>query len=291
MNIYIPTHNRAKTHTTYHLVKNLPDTVRLVVHDGQQAAEYMRYGVPAEHIIVSNAPYTISHQRQFILDHAPEEGWFLMLDDNIGHFEVLSDYWWYETDELTDEHVLPKKYSETSPQQFMLYLEEAMRYAESVGSHLLGAASTSNTFFNRKKYIHAGFTLGKILGVRKPTRAVFDAESAVKEDYQFSAENIYQYGKAVVCRWLRPGGYKHFQKGGCGTMDERAIRQVKAATRIMQLYPGLYRIKDRANRPKGGEIQQTLNTEKGIERWRAEMRAFRTENPLNAPLAARKVRL
>ena len=267
MKFFIPSYGRAETIKTHVW---LPDhDVKIVLHNELEKEKYLEAGrVPEDKIIVSNTPLGIAHQRKFIWDSVEEGEWLCMLDDNIEYFTAVGEPH-YSQDELPvkeDKSLRNVFERKIDFFEFQHIIEDTLKEADRVGARMAGFASNPNFFFRGKKFRHVGFILGKTMLFKKNNFVQWDTNIQVKEDYQMTAENLFHFG-CVVINNFAIAKYKHYQKGGCGTFNEREQKLKEASEYLVEKYKGLFRYKKSTD---NAEIQVCFKTRKQVENWRKQ---------------------
>ncbi|QOR55565.1 MAG: hypothetical protein UMS36scaffold28_55 [Phage 59_13] len=231
---------------------------RVVVHSDGERADYARHsGIAAERIIVSHAPPTLGQQRHWILENlVDDDEWVLMADDNIRRFEVVDPKHYGEnlldTDSKSSDYWRRVYRTRADWACVRGVVEESIAVAERHGTRLIGFANNDNPFFRRRKWRREGFVCGKFYVVRRgPLR--FDPSFTVKSDYDFSAAHMQRYGSVVINNFLFPS-FRRFETGGVGPQQARFAPAREAVSRLLQKYPGLFRIKNKPGCAPGTEV-------------------------------------
>ena len=81
---------------------------------------------------------------------------------------------------------------------------------------LVGVSPTNNAFyFNPKKpFSTKNFIIGSMCLINKKNKCRFDNNLKLKEDYDFTIENIYRYGSVLRMNYIMPTFQHYTNKGG-----------------------------------------------------------------------------
>jgi len=270
MKIYIPTKGRSKAIRTHLLLEGADYWI--VVHNEAEKACYLQNPtIDPARLLVSNQPYGLQYQRQWIMDTqvAPGE-WFIFMDDNIHGWQVVALPYY-------DQDVLPVKvgminWKETYSQKVSLartleVCAETMAYAEAIGAHYCGFAAVDNYFFRGKKWRYVGYIIGKMTLVMRG-KANFDPAVSM-EDFAFVAENLLLYGRVLINNYLYPVA-GHYEAGGLGRWEERLEHRRRDCRYLMMKYPGMFRLKPSHGVPDADLALRFTNLSQ-VEKWRREI--------------------
>lgn len=250
MKVYIPTYNRPHSLRTHFYFKD--EDYYLLVHSEEQKKHYLENPtINPDRLIVTNAPKGITNQRKWMLDNAEPGEWYMSADDNIDYYELRG---------------VPIQCKE-----FMRHAEASVEKANEIGAYLVGFATTSNLFFRKETWKPYSFVCGKTMLIRKG-KAEHNPLYSAKEDYQFTAENLLQHGITLRNDDIFPKA-KHYQEGGIGGFSARMPGMVKDTRRLMEDYPGAFRIN--AKRGMESEVLMTLHDQDAVNRWRFQMNTKR----------------
>lgn len=277
--LYIPSFHRAKSICTHLLLDTAIFDYYIVVHDPLELHYYKQNKtIPPERLICSYAPYGISHQRQWIRDNLTSDGeWFCMADDNIKFIHAVRKPEYFEEDlEKINTLAFQKndnnfKYSvyenKIDSHRLGEICEEMILEAQKLGIKYCAFASNRNYFFARaRKWSYWSYAISKFAIYQKDD-INFDLNVQAMDDYCFTAQNILQYGKVLVNKFVYAHGI-HYQKGGIGRYEERQEKKVADAAYLMLKYPGLFRYKIKKGCHPEAEIQMRFNYQKQIDAWR-----------------------
>jgi len=269
--IIIPSKDRAETITTHLYCKG--EDYMIVVHNKEQRDLYLNNpSIPVDRIMFSNEPYNISLQRQWILDNLIRDGeWFVTMDDNVtGMTRLQHPYYPYPLNLKTErsywQQIVPIK-------EFLELIELDIAVAEQAGAHYIGYAVVDNPFFRQKKYRYVGYVLSKVALIHKTSLQRYDPQVKSMDDYQFTAENLKNYGKVVINNYIKPTA-KHYQPGGIGTYEERTPQKIHDAAYLRNKYPGLFNYKIKKGCHPKAELQVKFTTRVQVEKWRAMLKSF-----------------
>jgi len=246
----------------------------LVLHTEEEKEEYLKnLTVSPEKIVVSNAPFGVANQRQWIQDNLLEKDeWYVSLDDNIHSFQCVPDSH-YEQDILpvkTDKAMKDLYDTPCSGKRFLEKCQEMAVLGESERIYNIGFGTTSNYFFRDKKYREVGYVISKA-AVRKNVGTPFALDAQAMEDYAYTAETLLRYGKVLINNFIFPVA-GHYEKGGIGTYAERLPQKIAACKILMERYPALFRHPNKKGTDPKGELAIRFTSLKQVEQWRSFMR-------------------
>lgn len=265
------------------LSKGRPDTISthklfrdytLVLHTEEERQEYLKNPtISPEKVIVSNAPFGVANQRQWIQDFLVQEGeWYISLDDNIHSFQAVPepDYFTDTLPVKTDKRMKDLYDAPCSGERFIKICEEMAEEGEKRRAYNIGFGTTPNYFFRDKKLREVGYVISKAV-VRKNLRVPFALDAQAMEDYAYTAENLLRFGKVLINNYVFPVA-GHYEKGGIGTYAQRLPKKIAASEVLMKRYPGLFRHPNKKGTDPKGELAIRFTSTKQVEAWRAFMR-------------------
>lgn len=265
------------------LSKGRPDTISthklfrdyvLVLHTEEERQEYLKNpSISPEKVIVSNVPFGVANQRQWIQDFLiPENEWYISLDDNIQAFQAVPepDYFLSSLPVKTDKRMKALYDAQCSGDRFIKICEEMAKEGERIKAYNIGFGTTPNYFFRDKKFREVGYVISKAV-VRKNLRTPFALDAQAMEDYAFTAENLLKYGKVLINNFVFPVA-GHYEKGGIGTYTDRLPKKIAAGEILMKRYPGLFRHPNKKGTEPKGELAIRFTSTKQVEAWRTFMR-------------------
>jgi len=274
MKIYIPSYGRADNLLTTKYFEQSGLDYTLVLHNEEQKKEYVKCGANPENILVANVPYGMSNIMHFIVDQLEEGEWALKIDDNVKFCTAVEDEL-YDCDVIDTSDTLKQKQfnKHITANELIKKLEDTQRKAELVNAHYVGFATTNNAYFRSKKYRQVGYVLGKMTLLKKG-KINFDSNVLRMDDYGYTAQNLFAYGTVLINNYICPDS-KHYQKGGCGTYDERLPYKIKDCNYLMQKYPGLFRYKKKAGKHPLAEVQIRFTNTQQVDEWRTKLQIMR----------------
>jgi hypothetical protein len=98
-----------------------------------------------------------------------------------------------------------------------------------------------------------------------------DPKIQAMDDYGFSAEHHYLYGKVLINNFLWPVA-GHYEPGGIGTYEDRVGRKIQDCNYLMQKYPGFFRYKVKKDCHPKAELQVRFTNETQVQTWRRTVR-------------------
>jgi len=292
MKVIILSKGRAATHTTYKLFEREGLNYTLVLHTEEEKEEYLHANslrsalrLSPEKIVVSNAPFGVANQRQWIQENLVEPGeWYICLDDNIREFQAVPEAQYYlpelPVQSKEKEELLRMKdlFDATcTTEEFLKICESMRKEGERVGAFNLGFATVPNFFFRGKKYRYVGYVISKAV-IRKNLGIPFETEHQSMEDYAYTAECLLRHGKVLINNFAMPIA-GHYEKGGIGTYAERLPQKIVDAEYLMLKYPGLFRHTEKKGSDPKGELAIRFTSTEQVEKWRAFMRGIKNQPP------------
>ena len=274
MKIFIPSKGRYFNIKTHSYLKDYD--YKIILHNEEEKCLYMQNEtIKEDKILVSNQPFGIATQRNWIQENLVEKGeWYLSLDDNIECFTALPEpYYSKDNLEVQNKETNWKELFETriEPARFFEICDEMIKFAEKTGAKNLGFAVVDNFFFRGKKFREVGYVISKAV-LRKTCGLKFNEEAQSVEDYSYTAECLLKHGKVLINNYVFPIA-KHYESGGIGTYEERLPYKLKDCASIMKKYPGLFRYKEKSNCHPKAEIQINFTNLEQVENWRQSMKS------------------
>lgn len=270
--IFIPTKNRPRTISTHHLFE---DAIT-VVHDTSQAETYRGCGANIAISDTEHDAYGLTRQREWCMQQTEPGEWVLFADDNIHELWAIP-FPHYNSDEIREimeamgtpelasvvNKYRPKDGRVMKPRTFLdAVVPECIAKAEQVGAHMVGFSVTDNPLFRAKKWGTTSYVSGKMFLLQN-TGMPWD-HTITMEDFRNSAWHLREYGRVVINRYIHPRAI-HYQAGGMGTKEERIPYRMNDVERLMEEFPGLFRLKA-GDYP---DLSIRIHGEKAIDRWRA----------------------
>lgn len=269
MDIYCISHNRAdiiSSHLFFDLAKH---NFNLVVRTEEEKEKYLQNETLKNVIFhVSNAdPGNVPAHDWKWKNLVPEGRWVLCMDDNILGFQSAKEPF-YSKGLGADT---PREYEDISGEDFILKIEDSIKYADSIGSNIVGTAVVDNPFFRKVKYKKVGFIQHKCFAIKKTPKVNYDLNVKIREEYDMTGQQLLHHGFALRNEYLWCKR-KHFMKGGIGSYDQRLPGYLHDTRYLMKKYPGLFRVNSKKDVPEGAEIVVRLTDLNQVEKWRMMMR-------------------
>lgn len=277
MKIFIPTKNRHNSILTHHVFDGFDYTV--LVHSEAQKYLYSAL-VPEERLLVTGVAgdaFGLTRQREWAVDNLLVEGeWCVFADDNIKRISAVCPSS-YGEDFLSVRDASGSRFWRSlfdvtcAAKRFLKLAEECIERAEKQGTTLVGFSVTENPYFRGRKWREVGYVIGKMMLWKKDSRFRFD-HTVTMEDFRNTAEVLRLTGSVVVNNYIFPVA-KHYLPGGMGTYVERVQDRKRDVARLMELYPGAFRVKERKEFVSGTDLQLALREPEGVEEWRKKLQA------------------
>lgn len=280
MRVFIPSKGRADTIRTHKVFEGAD--YMIVVHNNEERKAYISNpSIPKNRVIVSGVKadaYGLTRQREWILENLVDyDEWFMFADDNIRKIEAVPESYYF-----TDELEFPEKYSSfwrktfATPcdlDRFFDIAHDMCVTADEMGAYLCGFASVDNYYFRSNHWKTVAFVIGKLF-LQNSAWDIHYNHTISMEDYYNTAMHFVEHGRILKNNYVRPHSY-HYESGGMGRYEERATYREKDCTTLMNMFPGLFRVrKSKSNR---ADLSLKLNNEDKLRKWRKTMR-----NPLLA---------
>lgn len=157
----------------------------------------------------------------------------------------------------------PPRWSSTADTTFSKLVENLMDVTEITGAHLGGVNPTGNPFYcdPAKPIKEQHFVVGDFILVR-PTHLRFDIALKLKEDYDYTAQHIAEYGMVARLDAALPQ-FGHRTEPG-GAVDYRTARREQAAIATLQeKWPGVFRLNPKRENEiimSGRKVPRNSNT-------------------------------
>lgn len=270
MKIVIPSKGRPHTiKTNLYLDQGGVHDYIIVLHNEEERKNYLcNKSIRPETLVVSGADWGISNQRNWIIGNLIEKGeWYISLDDNIDHFEVVNDkYMFLQEIDVQSKEVTQKDFSnQINALDLLCLIKKDIIMADRIGACYCGMAVVDNYYFRAKKYRTVGYCISKAVAI-KHMGITYDPKIQAMDDYGFTAENLVRFGKVLINNWIFPKA-GHYEQGGIGTYEQRLPKKIADGEYLMKKYPGLFRYKEKKGCDPRAEIQFRFTNEKQVRGW------------------------
>lgn len=275
MRVFIPTKGRAQVINSHLLFSGMDVTI--VVHNAAERADYLRNPtIRPEQVLVSETLMDragLTRQREWIMNTLVRPGeWFVFADDNIQRILAVPQPY-YEKSLLNALEYAPEARKrifrqDAQPEHLRFAFEESIQAAQYIGAQMVGFAVTDHTLSRGRKYRTLGYVIGKMLLMQHNT-IPFD-HTITMEDFRNTAEHLLHNGSVLINNFVVPMA-KHYQSGGMGTYGERIAYRQADVFHLLQLYPGLFRVKQREGFAPNTDLAMKITTPKGLQAWRKAM--------------------
>lgn len=285
MRVFIISKGRAATATTGKYFEYHKPWETFFVVPEEERYQYLEHQL----LPVICSPVGFPEIKDWILETQvqPNEWVLICEDDIIDFWSVIPEYYWmpvFPYEEIHDKQKAEggrwRQYMEdtfnslTSPEYLHDLVLADIRKAEELGVHLIGYAANDNPMFRKKKYRTVAFIIGRTLVV-KPNKARHPVDIQVMEDYAYTAEHFYHYGR-VLCNNYIHWKSTLFQEGGLGNREQRYPLHVDAQAKLLSRYGNLFGAKERVGRGLP-EVRLRLHNEEKVQEWQMFMRELRGE--------------
>jgi len=205
MKICIPTYNRFKINTLKILEEFDPKDIYIFINNydpSEWDSVLLKYhkenGSSYNYQLIDTRG--IPAARNFILNFFDEGEKIVMLDDDIDQILGL------------DFNNLKKQLRPI--ESVKGFFEEAFSICEKYGAKLWGIYPVANAFYMSPKMNNKGFIIGTMFGVIN-NELRFDENLKLKEDYDFTLQNIIKYKKVARFDWITIWADHYKRSGGC----------------------------------------------------------------------------
>ncbi len=214
------------------------------MHDSAARDRLKEAGIAG--VISVTGTHTLVDKRNHILRKAPPGEWFIGMDDNIHYFTMVSQPFYDNKMNATDEDP-PNKvdswraaYNVTvAPREWLRQMSINIGLAKAAKSPLVGVATMENPYFRARHFSNYRFVKTKVFAMANYTDLRFE------HDY-----------KATM-----------YEEGGLGNREEREKRGLlDQMDAICNKFPGLVTVGKGANTA----LKFRLVTKNGVARWRKE---------------------
>jgi hypothetical protein len=284
--VIIPTKNRPDLISTHRVPAFANADVHILVHTASQMTAYLDaakqrgddpYGFAKKLVITNTEPDTfgLTRQREWACKNlVPNGEWFVFADDNIVDLQGPDQMHRTSSSLPVQEakHWRDVFAHSINPDEWRYVFASDTREAERINARLVGFATTGNHFFRGKKWRPVGYVIGKMMLWRNdPYR--WDHTISM-EDFRHTAEHLLRHGAVLIDNFVWPK-CEHYQHGGMGTYVERIPQRTQDVGRLMQVYPGIFRVKNRKGFAPNTDLAIRFNSVKQVQQWRDAMRPQR----------------
>lgn len=268
--IYIPSYNRPQSIKTNAWLESCKVDYKVLLHSGECADSYIKAGrVPKNKIIVTNAPFGVTNQRNWIVDNLAKRGeWYVSLDDNIQSMKRMIDkYYGKKKIDVSSPDITQASFSQrVTASEYLGLLAQDIEIAETIKAEYIGYATVDNYFFNSKKYKAVGYVISKACAV-KFDGLRYDPKLEAMEDFGYCASQLVKNNCVLINSWIKPIA-GHYEAGGIGTYEKRLPRKIVDCKYLMMKYPELFRYKVKKGCHPKAELQLRLNSPKQVIEWK-----------------------
>lgn len=245
LKIFIPTHRRvARQVTLTRMPEALQRQVTLVPSD-EEDAEYLRSRYPAQ-VVVAKGTKSIGEKRDWILAYAKKKGYprIVMLDDDL----VLQK----RREDLKITNLEGKEFI-----QAFEWMDKALqKYAHATfGMRFLAYDKVIDEEYGKRAVYVLGFDVKKFHAAKVGFTKDMPPMS-VMEDFHATLQLLTAGHPNVLSHVWRVSPYASNKGGGC--KDQRTPKHMEAsAKRLVKLYPGLVKLREKKAWDGVGQATQT----------------------------------
>lgn len=232
--VYIPTHNRAGSATTPHLLSYMGFNPIFLVHDAEQKSRY-ESAYPLYEIIDTQTPGKgRSAQVMHILGNAKAGEYYLFAEDDILSFRAVIQPYRYE---MPIRGKFDKEVFTENLQEVRVSIWETITRAEKGHYLLYGMSNTENAFFvySSKRYTEDTLVNGAFFGIQsgewcKPVMQIWD-------DVELSLLAM-QNGRTLIDNAVKARN-QMYMEGGHSQGKERDRIDAEGLETLSQMFPGV----------------------------------------------------
>ena len=273
MQVVIPSYNRAESIKTARYLEKSNIDYTVYVHNEHQRKSYKRAGKVNGKIVSMDVPLGVTNAKNWLSENLFKENeWYVRLDDNISGFHRVRGGLYHSAKLNVDSpEISQKDYNHPlNAKDLLKLIESDIKVCEKTGARLGGFATTSNYFFNSKKYRQVGYVVGKASFI-KHSKLRIDSEMMAMDDYDFTASNLLTFGSVLINGFIKPIA-GHYESGGIGSYEKRLPAKRLDCIRLMHNYPKLFRYKKKKNADPKAELQIVPTSVKALNAWRIGMK-------------------
>ena len=221
MKIAIPSYRRPNAKTLNLLKEFSKEDIFIFVHDDKDFYSYQRNSDLAQ-IIKTDQLLGIVNQRNFILDYFDKGEKIVVLDDDVNKICKLVNNRLQDVNKIKD------------------FFNFSFELCESKGMKLWGVYPIDNPFFMSMKASERHFIIGTLTGIIVDDLR-YDPVLKVKEDYDFTLQNIIKFGGALRLDYYTIKADHYTNKGGCVDYRNEQIEK-ECAEYLLRKYPKMLKM-------------------------------------------------
>lgn len=266
MKVFVFTYDRYDSISTPLLLdkSNVPHVV--LCHSEESRKRFVDGGrVKPENIVATKQPKGLANNRNAALDMMDDGEWAVFFVDDLKSVTELRDYDARSSARLgismDNQSSFKGVFNKEIPlSQFMRRAMETVAACEGVGASLGGFCGIANPVFRDAKWRFNVLADGRAWVVKK-TSLRFDTNAQLIDDMCWTARNIQRFGCVVVNQWVLPD-CKRYTSGAYGSIEQRMPQKLREAAHLVNTYPSLIRVADKAGWPRGSHVvlKRTLNS-------------------------------
>jgi hypothetical protein len=193
--------------------------IYIFVNDEEERAIYQKHNHGVN--VIATGTKGITPARNFILNFFPEGERIMMMDDDIDRFDVMKII---ELKKVIFQIVNVKE-----------FIEQGFELCERIGAKLWGVQMCPFVTFMTRKINDDKFIIGTAMGIINNDLR-FDETIKLKEDYDFTLQNMVKYGKTLRFNFVSVMASHYGNKGGC--VDYRTEQlESDAVDHLLAKYP------------------------------------------------------
>lgn len=231
MKIFVMFYDRFDTATTSLALK---EEHVVVCHD--QSERFTCLGERAK-IVETGRPKGLQHNLNAAIEMLEEGEWGIFLsDDYRGAKRIQGD-----------------RFVACRVDEVLTVLRSTVREAAAGGLALVGMNSTGNAFYAKNEYSRFGLVDGRCFALKR-TSFRFHPDINTIPDYYATAWHLQQYGSNLIAQHAYLDFARYTRDGGLGSVEDRLPDKLKDVRLMLELFPDIVRVKEKAGQPAGSHI-------------------------------------
>jgi hypothetical protein len=250
MKVFVFGYDRYDSMTTSLMLTREQIDHTVLVHTEEARQKFIDHGTAQPHqCIATGNPKGLAYQRNTALDMMQEGEWAVFLVDDLKEVSELRNYDRTTVPSLpitqaTQNHYAKRFDNPITMQQFMKRSHELIDRCETYNCHLGGFCGINNPLYRRNHWSYNVLADGRAWVVRK-THLRFDENVQLIDDLCWTALNIKHFGLVIVNQWVLPD-CRRYSSGAFGSIKQRMPQKLKEAQYLVETYPDLIAVKDKA---------------------------------------------
>lgn len=250
------------------MIINCAKSVFYVVSDDDDVKTYRK--TTGCNVVVAKGAHNLGSKRRWAIENltSAKTPWLLFMEDNIHRVTCVDsdNYDRFFIDKTTRGMFHD---TELSFDQAVRKAYDDIQWCNRAGIGFGGFASNDNHFFRKTKYRHSAFVWSKLAYVRRGGPDWPD-QVQEKDDYVYTGLALEYYGAVLVNNFIYPWPKKEV-RGSSRSLEDRAEDRRHAVQYLLERFPDMFRVKERAGHPSGTEVQLRFTSLTQVKKWREKM--------------------